>query len=180
MYKCKWNLNKGSYIIKIKTIVIPLLPNFLSPIMNRSCQTLFLLFMYFIATARLSHGLDSVERESSVGAFLLRLRLLTSLSISHYALPAWFCHFTLILHLTCLENWTRSYRQCRPVPPVAAKGGPYNHDRVPKITWIWGPGMPIFTGCVNFYDTGPCPGNPIGKYEFKSSLIEMNALHFNN
>jgi len=139
MYKCKWNLNKGSYIIKIKTIVIPLLPNFLSPIMNRSCQTLFLLFMYFIATARLSHGLDSVERESSVGAFLLRLRLLTSLSISHYALPAWFCHFTLILHLTCLENWTRSYRQCRPVPPVAAKGGPYNHDGVPKITWIWGP-----------------------------------------
>ena len=79
------NVNRVHAYKKIKTIVIPLLPYFLSPIMNRSCQTLFLqnLFMYFIAIARLSHGLDSVERESSVGAFLLRLRLLTSLLISH-------------------------------------------------------------------------------------------------
>ena len=38
-----------------KTIAIPLLHYFLSPIMSRSFQTLFLLFMYFIAIARLSH-----------------------------------------------------------------------------------------------------------------------------
>ena len=40
--------------VKVKyknNIVIPLLPYFLSPTMNRSCQTLFLLFMYFIGIA---------------------------------------------------------------------------------------------------------------------------------
>jgi len=50
--------------------------------------------------------------------------------------------YSLILHLTRLENWTRSYRrrcQRRPIPPVAGKRGPYNHDGVPKITLIWGP-----------------------------------------
>ena len=36
---------------KKKTIAIPLLPYFLSPIMIRSCPTLFLLFVYFVAIA---------------------------------------------------------------------------------------------------------------------------------
>ena len=53
--------------------------------------------------------------------------------------------YSLILHLTRLDNWTRSYRQCQ---PVLAKGDPYNQDRVPKITWIWGPpGCPYLRVC---------------------------------
>ena len=86
---------------KVKTIVIPLLPYFLSPIVNRSCQTLFLLLKYFIAIATLSHGLDSVERESSVSAFLLRLRLLTfdgRLVINKYGEEIPDCRDHRILH----------------------------------------------------------------------------------
>ena len=55
------------------------------------------------AIARLSHGLDSVERESSVGAFLLRLRLLTSLDLP-FSPPDFATLYSLILHLTRLEN----------------------------------------------------------------------------
>ena len=115
-------------------------------IMNRSCQTLFLLFMYFIAIATLSHGLDSVERESSVGAFLLRLRLLTSLSTSHSQPLSGLCSPRLIFPLYTHSSCTWHVLRTEPVGTVsvdpyrfAAKGGPYNHDRVPKITWIWGP-----------------------------------------
>ena len=58
--------------------------------------------------------------------------------------------YSLILHFARLENWTHSYRQCQ---PVLTKGDPYNHDRVPKITWLWGPRDAHIYGCVNFYDT---------------------------
>ena len=111
------------------------------------------------AIARLSHGLDSVEWELSVGAFLLRLWLLTSLSISHsqslsVSPPDFATLYSLILHLTRLENWTRSYRQCRPVLRRQQKGVPIITTGSPKSREYGDPGMPIFTGCINFYDTG--------------------------
>ena len=57
------------------------------------------------------------------------------------SLPDFATLYSLILHLIRLENWIRRYRQCQPVPycQSPAKGGPYNHDGVPKITWIWEP-----------------------------------------
>ena len=43
------------------------------------------------------------------------------------------------------------YRQCRPLPqkgvPIITMGSPNSRE-------YGDPGMPIFTGCVNFYDTG--------------------------
>ena len=143
-------------------------PPSLSPIMNRSCQTLFLLFMHLIAIARLSHGLDSVERESSVGAFLLRLRLLTSLSISHSQSLSGLCSPCLILplytHSSCtwyvLRTESAGIVSVNPYRTASRrqKGVPIITTGSPKSREYGDPGMPIFTGCVNFYDTGPRRG----------------------
>ena len=149
MYKCKWN-NKGTCTcIKNKNNSNTSPSLFPISIMNRSCQTLFLLFMYFIAIATLSHadGLDSVERESSVGAFLLRLRLLTSLSTSHSQPLSGLCSPHLIFPLYTHSSCTWHVLRTELIATVSvdlyhqslAKRGPYNHDGVPKITWIWGP-----------------------------------------
>jgi len=114
-------------------------------------NTVSSVYVLFIAIARLPHGLDSVERESSVGDFLLRLRLLTFLSISHsqslsglyslfqafrlvLSLPDFATLYSLILHLTVLSTEPVATFSVDPYRQSPAKGGPYNHDGVPKIT----------------------------------------------
>ena len=85
---------------------------------------------------------DSVERESSVGVFLFRLRLLISHSQTHTGV----CSPRLILPLYTHSSCTWHVLRTEPVATVSvdsyrqllAKGGPYNHDGVPKIMWIWG------------------------------------------
>ena len=51
------------------------------------------------------------------------------------SLPEFATLYLVTLHLTCFDNWP--YRQC--CTRLQSKGGSYNHDGVPKITWTWEP-----------------------------------------